>query len=158
MAVNDPKSSFTYTDALIELSVTSFAEAKNFYSILGFEKVWEEEAKGMNGYLVMKRENSVLCFFCGNEEVYNHPYFVKFPKTTVRGYGVEISIPVEKIDEFWLEIKDKIPENQVFQELRLQPWGVKDLRLVDPFGYFLRFNEPTNFLNPVLLGDNEYGK
>lgn len=147
---------YTTTNILVELSVNNFQTVKDFYSILDFKTVWEEKPKGMNGYLVMKRLDSILCFFCGNKEVSNHPYFVKFPRTTTKGYGVEISIPVEDIDKFFDKIKNKIPKENIFQELRLQPWGVKDFRLIDPFGYFLRFNEPTDFLTPVTLGDKNY--
>lgn len=150
------KNKSTFTNTLIELSVPSFDKVMDFYSKLEFKKVWEEVPKDMNGYLVIKRENSVLCFFCGNKQVYQHPFFSKFPKSTARGYGVEISIPVENIDEYYSKIRLKLSKASVFQELKLQPWGVKDFRLVDPFGYFLRINEPTDFLNPILLGDKEY--
>lgn len=154
--MKDTKNKFTYTNTLIELSVPSFTKVMDFYSILGFKKVWQEEPMGMNGYLVINRKDSVLCFFCGNQNVYEHPYFVKFPKASVRGYGVEISIPVEDIEEYYAKLINKIPSKNIFQKLKLQPWGVKDFRLVDPYGYFLRINEPTDFLNPVLLGENEY--
>ncbi len=154
--MKNTKNNFTYTNTLIELSVPNFDDVMNFYSKLEFEKVWEEEPRGMNGYLVIKRNDSVLCFFCGNENVYKHPFFTKFSKTSVRGYGVEISIPVENIDEYYSKVVKSLPQKSIFQKLKLQPWGVKDFRLVDPFGYFLRINEPTDFLNPVLLGDNEY--
>lgn len=149
-------SNYTYTNTLIELSVPSFEKIKEFYSILGFEQVWQEDPKDMNGYLVIKRGDSVLCFFCGNENFYQHPYFVKFPKTTVKGYGVEISIPVENIDDFYKKVLQILPKDSIFQKLKLQPWGVKDFRLIDPYGYFLRINEPTDFINPILLGENNY--
>jgi len=86
------------TETIIELSVPDFEKAKDFYTKLGFEVVWEEPPKGMNGYMVMKYGRNILCFFCGNEEVFNHPYFKNFPKDTIRGYGVEISLPIENID------------------------------------------------------------
>lgn len=139
------------TDTTIELSVPSFQLAKDFYIKLGFEIVWEEPPKGMNGYLVMKLGSSILCFFCGNEEVYKHPYFKQFSQNTKRGYGVEISIPIENIDEYYKQIITKISEKDIFQPLKEQPWGKKDFRLEDPFGYFLRFNEPWNVLEYLPL-------
>ena len=139
------------TDVTIELSVPNFEKAKDFYTKLKFEIVWEEPPKGMNGYMVMKYQDSVLCFFCGNSEVYKHPYFKKFPKNTARGYGVEISIPITNIDKYYQEIIKNIPEKDIFQPLKQQPWGKKDFRIADPFGYFLRFNEPWNVLEYLPL-------
>lgn len=144
-------SKLALTDTTIELSVTNFEIAKEFYSKLQFEVVWEEPPVGMNGYLVMKHQSSILCFFCGNEEVYKHPYFKNFPKDTIRGYGVEISIPVDGINQYYTEIIKQIPEKEIFQPLKEQPWGKKDFRLKDPFGYFLRFNEPWNVLEYLPL-------
>jgi uncharacterized glyoxalase superfamily protein PhnB len=143
------------SDTIIELSVPDFSVAKEFYIKLGFKVIWEEPPKGMNGYMVMKYKNSILCFFCGNDEVYKHPYFQKFPRNTIRGYGVEISIPIKNIDVYYQNIKGKIPEKNIFQSLKLQPWGKKDFRVVDPFGYFLRFNEPWNVLEYLPL-DSDY--
>lgn len=145
----------SYTDTTIELSVPSFEKAKEFYKQLGFEVVWEEPPKGMNGYMVMKLNKSILCFFCGNEEVYNHPFFKQFPKNTKCGFGVEISIPVINIDEYYNEVTKKISEKDIFQPLKKQPWGKKDFRIADPFGYFLRFNEPWNVLEYLPL-DSDY--
>lgn len=139
------------TNTTIELSIPDFELAKGFYSKLGFEVVWEEPPKGMNGYMVMKLGNSILCFFCGNEEVFSHPYFKQFPRDTKKGYGVEISIPIENINEFYQQIITKIPEKDIFQPLKEQPWGKKDFRIEDPFGYFLRFNEPWNVLEYLPL-------
>ncbi len=142
------------TNVTVELSVDDFSLTKSFYSTLKFEVVWEEPADKMNGYLVMKLENSVLCFFCGNEYVYKHPYFRKFPKETKRGYGVEISIPIENIDDYYSDISTKINKKYIFQELKEHPWGKKDFRIEDPFGYFLRFNEPWNVLEYLPLEED----
>ena len=142
------------TNVTVELSVDDFALSKSFYSALKFEVVWEEPADKMNGYLVMKLGNSILCFFCGNEYVYKHPYFSKFPNDTKRGYGVEISIPIENIDEYYAEISEKIDKKHISQKLKDQPWGKKDFRVEDPFGYFLRFNEPWNVLEYLPLEED----
>lgn len=142
------------TDTTIELSVPDFNKAKAFYSDLGFELIWEEPANKMNGYMVMKLNQSIVCFFCGNDYVYQHPFFKQFPKNTIRGYGVEISIPVDKIDKLFQKIRNKIPQENIFQPLKTQPWGKKDFRIKDPFGYFLRFNEPWNVLEYLPLEED----
>jgi lactoylglutathione lyase len=146
----------THHDILIELSVPDFQVAKDFYSQLGFEVVWQEDPKDMNGYLVMRRGDSVLCFFCGNDRVYDHPYFSQFPRDTKRGYGVEFSIPATDIDALYSRLRESLPDGHFVQELRLQPWGIKDFRMVDPFGYYFRVNDPTDMVSTLVLGDKSY--
>jgi len=144
------------SDKKIELSVPDFNVAKSFYKIFGFKVAWEEAPKGMNGYLVMKREESVLCFFCGNEQVSNHPYFKKFDPDTKAGFGVEFSIPVDGIEKYWQEVSRQLDPKHIMQPLQLQPWGIKDFRIEDLFGYYFRVNEPTDILSELVLGEKEY--
>ena len=134
------------TDIIVELHVPNFDTVKNFYAKLGFEVVWEKEPHLKKGYLVMKRGKSVLAFFCGNDHVYDHTYFKKFPRNTLRGYGVEIAIPTEDIENLFSAVKNLLP-NSIVESLVLQSWGKKDFRIVDPFGYYLRFTEPINILS-----------
>lgn len=144
------------TDISIELSVPDFSLAKDFYRKLEFEVVWEEPPVGLNGYLVMRLNNSIVCFFCGNSRVTEHPYFKQFSPQTKRGYGVEISIPVENIDQYYQRVSNLLDPANLFQPLKEQPWGKKDFRVEDPFGYFLRINEPWNVLEYLPL-ESDYG-
>ena len=133
------------SDVMIELHVPSFEIAKKFYGDLGFSVVWERNSNNPNTrYLVMKRGKSIINFFSGSEEVYNHSFFKKFPKTTPRGYAVEIIIPIEGIENFFNEIKNKYPENIVkpLEKMFTYP----DFRIVDPFGFYLRFVERYNWV------------
>lgn len=130
------------TDTIIELHVPDFGKVKDFYGKLGFKVVWETKP-GTLGYLVMKRGESILAYSEGNEEVYNHSYLKKFPKDTKRGYGVEIIIFVENIEEFYEKVKGFC---NVTDELQMHPWGYEDFRIEDPFGYYLRFSSPYNTL------------
>ncbi len=118
-------------------------------SMLGFKTVWEYPPKDQSGYLVMKRKNSILAFFCGNEEVYNHPFFKKLPKTTIRGYGVEVAIYISdiKIEDYYQQVLKKVGKDCIVQSLELKPWGSKDFRLTDPFGYYLCIREAGNILH-----------
>ena len=131
------------SDIILELHVPDFEKVKEFYKKLGFEVVWEREPEGFKGYLVMKRGNSILCFCAGNNEVYNHPYFKEWSKDTKRGFGVEVVIFVEDIEKYYEEVKKFA---KVVEELELKPWGDKDFRVEDPFGYYLRFSSPYNTL------------
>lgn len=129
----------------IELHVPDFAPAIDFYTKLGFKKVWERKPEGEKGYLVMEKDNQILCFWPGNSSVYNQPYFKRFPTNTKRGYGVEIVITVEDIESYYAKVRTFA---KVVEELVTQPWGLKDFRVEDPFGYYLRFTEPHDILNP----------
>jgi uncharacterized glyoxalase superfamily protein PhnB len=136
-------------DVIIELHVPDFYTVKDFYGKLGFEKVWEYPPKGQSGYLVMKRQNSVLAFFCGNEEVYNHSYFKRFPKTTPRGYGTEICLYIsdQDIESYYDNVIKVLGKKCIVTTLEVKPWGSKDFRMVDPFGFYICVREPGNILH-----------
>lgn len=51
---------------------------------------------------------------------------------------------VPDIEKFYKEVKDFA---NVVEELKLQPWGLKDFRTTDPFGYYLRFTSYHNILD-----------
>ncbi len=128
---------------LLELHIPDFNKAKEFYSNLGFKVVWERKPEGKKGYLVIKRGDNILCFWPGNEEVWNQEYFYKFPKDTKRGYGVEIVILVDDIEILYKQVEKFA---KVVEELKIKPWGLRDFRIEDPFGYYLRFSEPYDVL------------
>ena len=128
----------------IELHVPDFEKVKDFYGKLGFEVVWEREPEGLKGYLVMKMADNILCFWGGNDEVYNHPYLKKYPRDTKRGYAVEIVIMIKNIEDYYAKVKDLA---NVVEDLQMWPWGLKDFRVEDPFGFYIRFTESYNILN-----------
>ncbi|MBI4137009.1 hypothetical protein HY469_03010 [Candidatus Roizmanbacteria bacterium] len=138
------------TDTIIELHVPNFDSIKDFYGKLGFQKVWEYEPRGQSGYLVMKRKDSILAFFCGNEEVYNHSFFKRFPHMTPRGYGVEICIYISDppIEVYYDEVVKQIGREFISTPLEKKPWGRKDFRIVDPFGFYICIRESDNILLP----------
>jgi lactoylglutathione lyase len=122
----------------LELHVPDFAPAKEFYQKLGFSIVWERKPDGHKGYVVMKHDGSILCFWAGNEEVYTQSYFKQFPNDTPRGYGVEIVYTVPNIEEYFEKVKTFAT---VSQSLEVRPWGLRDFRIIDPFGYYIRVSE-----------------
>ena len=129
---------------LLELHVPDFQKVKDFYSKLGFSVIWERPAEGFKGYLILKKDNNILCFWAGNEMVWEQEYFKKYPKDSKRGYGVEIVVIVENIKKYYEQVKSFC---NVVEDLRKRPWGLVDFRVEDPFGYYLRFTEPHNILN-----------
>lgn len=131
-------------NALIELHVPDFEKAKEFYGRLGFKVVWERKPEMSKGYLVMRLDNNILCFYAGNEHVWNHSYFGKWPRKTKRGYAVEIVLIVKDLKTVYSKAK-KIAKT--VQGMKLKPWGLKDFRVEDPFGFYVRITEPHNILD-----------
>lgn len=129
----------TRTDVLIELHVPDLAVAKRFYRRFGFSVDREEDARDGDGYLVLRRGESVLCFWGGTPAVREHPYFRSFRTTRKRGYGVEIVVPVDDLDAAYRIAR---AAKCVVEPLALQAWGARDFRIEDPFGFYVRFTEP----------------
>jgi lactoylglutathione lyase len=128
---------------LIELHVPDFNLAKHFYGKLGFGVVKEVEPEEKKGYLILKKEDNILCFWPGNEYIYKQNYFQKFPKDTKKGFGVEIIIMVDNIQELYEKAKSFA---SIVEQLQLRPWGSRDFRIEDPFGFYIRLTEPYNVL------------
>jgi uncharacterized glyoxalase superfamily protein PhnB len=92
----------------------------------------------------MKMENTTLCFWSGIEAVHEQPCFKRFPKDTPRGYGVEAVIMVDDIEDYCERVKEAA---NVVEPLVVRPWGSKDFRTADPFGYYPRFISKLNILD-----------
>lgn len=86
-----------------------------------------------------------MCFWAGNDHVFDQPYFRRLPRDTPRGYGVEIVVMVPDVAEFYESTKEHA---NVVEPLTEQPWGLWDFRAVDPEGYYLRFTSEHNILDP----------
>ncbi|MBI2405558.1 hypothetical protein HYV21_00690 [Candidatus Microgenomates bacterium] len=133
---------------ILELHIPNFDEARKFYSIFGFSELSYDPTSGGGsdmGYLVLKREDPIgatlINFYGDKPEVAKHTHFNQFPESTPRGYEVEITIPVADVVKLWEEVKEKIPKDQISQELIEKRWGKKDFRVIDPFGFYIRFTE-----------------
>lgn len=129
---------------LLELHVPDFETVKDYYGALGFEIVRETIPAGKDGYLVLKMEDNILCFWGGNDEVYEQSYFKSFPRGTRRGYGVEVVLMVADVEAYYRKVEELAT---VISPLRLRPWGLKDFRVADPFGYYLRITSLYNVLD-----------
>lgn len=133
---------------VLELHVPDFGQVRDFYAKLGFGELTYDPTSGGGsdlGYLVMRREDAsgstMINFYGDKSKVAKHAHFNQFPETTPRGYAVEITITVDDVEKLWDEVKDEISKAQIAQELVLKRWGKKDFRIVDPFGFYLRFTE-----------------
>lgn len=128
----------------LELHVPDFNVALDFYGKLGFEVAWKRHKGDAGDYLVMNRQGTIINFWPGNDHVWDQSYFKSFPKDTKRGYGVEIVYTVEDIDSYYEAVKEFA---KVVEPLEMKPWRLKDFRLEDPFGFYLRISEPHNILD-----------
>jgi predicted lactoylglutathione lyase len=133
---------------IIELHVPDLNLAKDFYSKLGFEISLDDKLNDKNlGYLTMTREdelgNTMLNFYGGDERVYGQSFFKQFPPDTKRGYAVSITITTKDIEQIYKLAVKSLKENIVRDLKEIEDHGHKwkDFRLVDPFGYYLRFTE-----------------
>ena len=120
----------------VELHVPDFAPVRSFYGRLGFSVVRDEP--GPDGYLVLRHEQNAIAFWPGSEAVRSHPFFSRHPAGTPRGHGVEIVITTSELDALYERATDL---ESVVEPLRMRPWGARDFRIADPFGYYLRITE-----------------
>jgi len=128
---------------LVELHVPDLALAKRFYGRFGFRVARYEPPIDDDGYLVLRRDDAILCFWGGTAAVRRHEYFGRFPRTAKRGYAVEIALPVTDINRAYAVAKRA---RCVVEELRLRPWGARDFRIEDPFGFYIRITETHDVL------------
>ncbi|HVS58886.1 MAG TPA: hypothetical protein VHD60_04120 [Candidatus Saccharimonadales bacterium] len=132
---------------VLELHVPDFEPGRQFYSAFGFEELTYDPTSGGGsdmGYLVLIRHDSIgdtlLNFYGDKDSVAQHAHFSDFPPSTPRGYGVEITIPVSDIAALWEKV-DGMQGGTVSQPLTLKRWGKQDFRVVDPYGFYVRFTE-----------------
>ncbi|MFH0828633.1 MAG: hypothetical protein V1907_00410 [Candidatus Kerfeldbacteria bacterium] len=132
----------------MELHVPDFNKAREFYKIFGFNQIKYDPTSGGGsdlGYMILKREDGLgethLNFYGDKDKVSQHAHFRDFAASTPRGYAVEITIPVSDVHKLWNDTKDLLDASQISQPLTLKRWGKEDFRVVDPFGFYVRFTE-----------------
>lgn len=133
---------------VLELHVPSFTPVRKFYAQFGFEELLYDPTSGGGsdlGYMTMVRRdelgNSILNFYGDKQKVSKHTYFNEFPADTPRGYGVEITIPVSDVVDLWQRVQSALAAESVSQPLMTKRWGKQDFRVIDPFGFYVRFTE-----------------
>lgn len=133
---------------VIELHVPDFEVAKDFYSKLGFKVSLEDKPiEKEPGYMTMIRSdilgNTLLNFYGGDDRVYNQSFFKQFPRDTKRGFEIEITIPVENIEQLYKRAMSDLREYVVreIKELEDRNYTWKDFRMTDPFGFYIRLTE-----------------
>ncbi|PIR87273.1 MAG: hypothetical protein COU11_01235 [Candidatus Harrisonbacteria bacterium CG10_big_fil_rev_8_21_14_0_10_49_15] len=133
---------------VVELHVPDFAPIRGFYGKLGFEII-SEKLKTVEhpGYLVMQLKgdigNTIINFYGDDERVFNQSYFKQFPRDTIRGYAIEMTIPVADVDAIYKLAIEKLTKHVVkpLQETKDEKWTWRDFRMADPYGYYIRITE-----------------
>lgn len=128
--------------APVELHVPDFGPAKQFYGALGFAVAREEHGPD-DGYLVMVHGADVLRFWPGSEAAERRGHFGRYP-ANARGYGVEIVLTFDDLDAAFSRVGTM---GTVVEPLRLRPWGLRDFRVMDPYGFYVRCTEPHDPLS-----------
>lgn len=133
---------------IVELHVPDLEMAREFYGKLGFETAMSDLPNEAHpGYMTMVRKDgagvTMLNFYGGDKRVYNQAFFKQFPNDTKRGYAVSITIPVADIDEIYGLTQRFCPKSITRDLKEVEDHGKtwKDFRMVDPFGFYLRFTE-----------------
>lgn len=137
-----------HNNLVLELHVPTFQPARDFYGLFGFEELSYDPTSGGGsdlGYLVLTRcdeiGNTMLNFYGDKQKVARHAHFKDFPSDTPRGYGVEITVPVSNVQDLWEQVARQLDETAISQPLIMKRWGKQDFRVVDPFGFYVRFTE-----------------
>lgn len=122
----------------VELHVPDFDSVRRFYGAFGFQVEREEPVGESGGYLVLDLDGARLAFWPGTKADATHEYFGPLGDDVPRGKGVEIIVRVRDLDGVY----DRANElGCIVEEMRHRSWGLRDFRVADPFGYYLRFTE-----------------
>jgi len=115
----------------IELFVADVGRSADFYArVLGFEREHESE-----GYVAMRRGSARIGIGAYADLPRDH-YLRRAPEGAALGLGVEIVVEVDDIEAAFAVVRDA--GQPLLSPLRDRPWGLRDFRLADPDGYYLR--------------------
>jgi dihydroneopterin aldolase len=123
--------------APVELHVADFAPAKRFYGALGFAVAREERGRDGDGYLVMTHGADVLRFWPGTPAALRRGHFGE--REAPVGHRVEIVLTFPDLDAALAAVG---AEGTVVEGIRRRHWGLRDFRMLDPYGFYVRCTEP----------------
>ncbi len=117
----------------MELFTSDMEKSVDFYTkILGFTM----EGKKVNeSYQPVKNGNVVIGIGPISKLSQDH-HFNPNLENMRKGYGVEIVLEVNNIQKVYERVKSS--GYSVDEPLSTQNWGLKDFRIIDPDGYYLR--------------------
>ena len=130
---NQTTSNNVYTESKFELATTDPSRDTAFYSELGFRVV----AKTSYGYVTLK-SGPVVIALSPVARISPHDA-ASLSKLRRPPIGVEIVLyTTENLEAEHARLKSLGLKPT---DIRLQPWGVRDFRITDPGGYYIRISE-----------------
>jgi catechol 2,3-dioxygenase-like lactoylglutathione lyase family enzyme len=124
----------------LELFVYDLPVSLDFYSrILGFKAGQQQ----VDGYTLVTNGEVHLGLNLRSNLPNDHP--VQAIGNERLGRGIEIVLEVDDIDQYYDRV---IAQNwPLSDKLQLQPWGLRDFRIIDPNGYYFRITSRSNSRN-----------
>ncbi|MBY5774195.1 glyoxalase [Rhizobium leguminosarum] len=124
----------------MQLSLELFAECPeksiDFYRrVLGFEVQGSSSAE----YTMLKYGDAVIAINSHSVLSTDHP--LRIASGQRAGLGVEIVLKVSDVEDAYRAAQES---GWPVSDLALQPWGLRDFRLVDPDGYYVRVTGRKN--------------
>ncbi|MGO7861653.1 VOC family protein [Rhizobium ruizarguesonis] len=114
----------------LELFVESPEKSIDFYRrVLGFEV----QGSASTEYTMLENGDAVVAINSRSVLSTDHPLLIASGQRA--GLGVEIVLKVADVEDAYRAAKES---GWPVSDLALQPWGLRDFRLVDPDGYYVR--------------------
>jgi len=114
----------------LELFVTDVQASIEFYRrVLNFQVIGQASAD----YTMLTNGEAAISF--NKREALGHDHPLRATDGERLGLGVEIVLNVADIEGFYETTRTR---GHPVSELVLQPWGLRDFRIIDPDGYYIR--------------------
>ncbi|MGZ2504911.1 glyoxalase [Rhizobium leguminosarum] len=114
----------------LELFVETTEKSLDFYQrVLGFEVQGSASVE----YTMLKNGEAVIAINSRSALSSDHPLRIEIGERV--GLGVEIVLKVADVEGACRAAKES---GWPVSDLALQPWGLRDFRLIDPDGYYVR--------------------
>jgi lactoylglutathione lyase len=113
------------------------ATIKFYEDVLGFSTTRHE-----SGYIELNNGNVEIGLALLVRLPDNHHFRTRWPSGSLPGLGVEIVLAVDDVEGFFKRAEDQIDNvGGQIQDIADQPWGLRDFRVIDPDGYYVRITE-----------------
>ncbi|MBY2909933.1 VOC family protein [Rhizobium leguminosarum] len=120
----------------LELFVESPEKSLDFYRrVLGFEV----QGSPSTEYTMLQSGDAVIAINSRSVLSTDHPLRIDTGQRA--GLGIEIVLKVADVEDAYRAAKES---GWPLSDLALQPWGLRDFRLVDPDGYYVRVTGRKN--------------
>lgn len=117
----------------LELFVKSVRDSMDFYTrVLGFETMTYQP----DDYSVFRKGNVLISLQSQSHLPDEHPLK---PHNRPVGLGIEIVLEEDDVDAAYERVQQEAW--QVADGLAQRPWGLRDFRVADPDGFYIRVTE-----------------